>query len=106
MRFDLPSNFEPRLKLYALDEAACAGLRRLWPSIEPALAQGIDAFIEAEKQMPSVAPMFQTHGDLIRRIEQQHFSLLLTGSSTRATSNPAAPSASRNTRSGSRPAPA
>src|SRR6266700_1216887 len=79
MRFDLPSNFEPRLKLYALDEAACAGLRRLWPSIEPALAQGIDAFIEAEKQMPSVAPMFQTHGDLIRRIEQQHFSLLLTG---------------------------
>jgi methyl-accepting chemotaxis protein len=79
MRFNLPSNFEPRLRLYALDESACAGLRRLWPSIEPALAQGIDAFIAAEKQMPSVAPMFQAHGELIRRIEQQHFSLLLTG---------------------------
>src|SRR5260370_1777190 len=79
MRFNLPSNFVPRLKLYALDESACAGLRRLWPSIEPALAQGIDAFIEAEKQMPSVAPMFQAHGELIRRIEHEHFSLLLTG---------------------------
>src|SRR5436190_9811699 len=79
MRFNLPSNFEPRLKLYALDEAACAGLRRLWPVIEPALAQGIDAFIGAEKQMPSVAPMFHTHGEAIRRMEQQHFSLLLAG---------------------------
>src|SRR6266568_8621774 len=79
MRFDLPSNFEPRLKLYALDEAACAGLRRLWPLIEPALAEGIDAFIEAEKQMPSVAPMFHAHGELIRTVERQHFSLMLTG---------------------------
>ena len=39
MQFNLPSHFEPRLKLYALDEAACAGLRRLWPVIEPAVAE-------------------------------------------------------------------
>src|SRR2546423_204691 len=79
MQFNLPSHFEPRLKLYALDEAACAGLRRLWPVIEPAVAEGIDAFIEAETQMPSVARMFQAHGKLIRKMEQEHFSLLLTG---------------------------
>jgi len=54
MRFNLPSNFEPRLKLYALDESTCTKLRGLWPLIAPALAEGIDAFIEAEKQMPSV----------------------------------------------------
>jgi methyl-accepting chemotaxis protein len=79
MRFNLPSNFEPRLKLYRLDEAACAELRRLWPLIEPALAAGIDAFIEAEKQMPSVASMFQAHAERIRSMEKQHFSLLLSG---------------------------
>jgi methyl-accepting chemotaxis protein len=79
MHFNLPSNFEPRLRLYALDERACAELRRLWPVVEPALARGIDAFIEAETQMPSVAKMFQAHGEEIRRIEHQHFSLLLRG---------------------------
>jgi len=47
MRFELPSNFEPRLKLYNLDAATCARLRELWPVVEPALAEGIDAFIEA-----------------------------------------------------------
>ena len=79
MRFNLPSNFEPRLKLYQLDEAASVELRGLWPLIEPALAAGIDAFIEAEKQMPSVAPMFQAHGERIRTMEKQHYSLLLSG---------------------------
>ena len=79
MRFELPSNFEPRLKLYNLDEAACRRLRELWPVVEPALAEGIDAFIEAETQMPSVAAMFRTHGDLIRRVEKQHFALVLSG---------------------------
>ena len=74
MRFNLPSNFEPRLKLYQLDEAASVELRGLWPLIEPALAAGIDAFIEAEKQMPSVAPMFQAHGERIRSMEKQHYS--------------------------------
>src|ERR1700732_4839973 len=40
MRFNLPSNFEPRLKLYALDESTCTRLRGLWPLIAPALTGG------------------------------------------------------------------
>jgi methyl-accepting chemotaxis protein len=79
MQFELPSHFRARLKLYGLNEAAIAELRRLWPTIEPALHQGLDAFIEAERQMPTVATVFQAHGDLIRRLETDHFRLLLSG---------------------------
>jgi methyl-accepting chemotaxis protein len=79
MQFELPSHFRARLRLYGLDEGAIAQLRRLWPAIEPALPLGLDAFIEAERDMPTVAAVFQEHGELIRRLEMAHLRLLLSG---------------------------
>jgi methyl-accepting chemotaxis protein len=79
MQFALPSHFTARLKLYGLEGAAIAELQRLWPTVRPALGAGIQAFIAAEREMPTVAEVFRMHGDLIGRIETDHFSLLLSG---------------------------
>lgn len=79
MHFSLPSNFEARLKLYELDTSACERLGKLWPVLAAILPGAVDKFIEAEKQMPSVADVFQTHAELIRDLETNHMSLLLSG---------------------------
>ena len=79
MNFTLPSHFEPRLALYGMDRDACGELARLWPVLEPALREGIDRFIRAEKIMPSVAAIFQVHAEWIRKIEMDHLSLVLCG---------------------------
>lgn len=79
MHFTPPSHFEARLKLYGLDAAACERLGKLWPALEMAVAEAIDKFIEAEKQMPSVAVVFQSHAELIRNLETNHVHLLLSG---------------------------
>jgi methyl-accepting chemotaxis protein len=79
MSFALPSHFEPRLRLYGIDQACCEELRRLWPILEPALHQGIDQFIRSEKVMPSVSAIFQVHAEWIRKVETDHLSLVLSG---------------------------
>jgi len=79
MNFTLPSHFESRLALYQIDRAACDELARLWPTLQPALHSGIASFIDAEKQMPSVAAVFQVHAEWIRKIEADHLALVLSG---------------------------
>lgn len=79
MQFVLPTHFQARLKLYGLDEAACARLAKLWPLIEPGIAKAVDDFIAAEKQMPTVARIFEQHDDLIRRLTRDHMRFLLSG---------------------------
>jgi methyl-accepting chemotaxis protein len=79
MNFTLPSHFESRLTLYGIDRAACDELARLWPILEPALHAGISHFIEAERQMPSVATIFQAHAEWIRKVEEDHLALVLGG---------------------------
>jgi methyl-accepting chemotaxis protein len=79
MKFTLPSHFESRLALYGIDRAACDELARLRPLLEPALHKGIDQFIEAERQMPSVAAVFQVHGEWIRKVEAEHLTLVIGG---------------------------
>jgi methyl-accepting chemotaxis protein len=80
MQIALPTHFQARLVLYGLDEAALARLSRLWPIVEPAIAQAVDDFIAAEKQMPTVAAVFQRHDGLIRELTLGHMRLLLSGS--------------------------
>jgi methyl-accepting chemotaxis protein len=80
MQFVLPTHFQARLKLYGLDEGACAQLAKLWPVIEPGIARAVDDFIEAEKQMPTVAAIFRQHDDFIRELTLKHLRLLLSGS--------------------------
>jgi methyl-accepting chemotaxis protein len=75
----LPSHFESRLKLYSIDASSCAELQRLWPVVEPALHEGVDQFIEAEKIMPSVDKIFQAHAEWIRKVEADHLRLVLSG---------------------------
>ena len=79
MHFSLPSNFESRLELYELDTSACERLAKLWPVLQATLTQAVDKFIEAERQMPSVAAVFQVHAGLIRELEINHMRLLLSG---------------------------
>jgi methyl-accepting chemotaxis protein len=79
MNFTLPSHFESRLALYGIDRGACDELARMWTLLEPALRKGIDQFIEAERQMPSVAAVFQGHGEWIRQVEGEHLALVLGG---------------------------
>lgn len=79
MQFELPSHFAARLKLYGLYEGALMELRRLWPVIEPALHRAIETFISIERQMPTVAAVFEVHADLIRRIDTEHYRSVLSG---------------------------
>lgn len=79
MSFQMPSNFDARLELYGIDGKVCDELRKLRPLLEPALVESIDAFIEAESRMPSVAAIFQAHATLIRDLEIDHMRLLLSG---------------------------
>jgi methyl-accepting chemotaxis protein len=79
MSFALPSHFEPRLRLYGIDQSCCDELRRLWPILEPALHQGIDRFVQAERNMPSVSAIFQVHAEWIRKIETDHLRMVLSG---------------------------
>jgi methyl-accepting chemotaxis protein len=79
MQFVLPTHFEARLKLYGLDAAACARLRELWPVIESGIPAAVDAFIAAEKKMPTVASIFEQHDALIRELTLSHVRLLLSG---------------------------
>jgi methyl-accepting chemotaxis protein len=79
MQVHAASNFDARLKLYAIDETTCARLRELWPIVGPSLADAIDKFIEMEKLMPPVAKVFEVHGPFIRDLELNHWRLLLSG---------------------------
>jgi methyl-accepting chemotaxis protein len=79
MAIALPSHFESRLKLYGIEPQICETLRALWPALEPAVHEGIDRFITAEKTMPSVDKIFQAHADWIRRVELAHFPFVLSG---------------------------
>jgi methyl-accepting chemotaxis protein len=79
MSFALPSHFESRLRLYGIDQSSCEELRRLWPIIEPALHEGIDRFVRAELQMPSVSAIFRVHAEWIRKIETDHLRMVLSG---------------------------
>lgn len=76
----LPTHFQARLVLYGLDEAALGRLAKLWPILEPGIAQAVEEFIAAEKQMPTVAAIFQRHESLIRELTLGHLRLLLSGS--------------------------
>jgi len=80
MTFEPTTNFAARLTLYGLDESAFAALARLWPTVRPAMLDGIDAFIAAEEKMPTVASVFKAHGPEIREMEIAHLTLLLDGS--------------------------
>ncbi len=79
MSIAFPSHFEARLDLYGIDTACRSELRRLWPVLQPALREGIDRFIEAEKVMPSVDTIFRTHSDWIRKVETEHLRHVLSG---------------------------
>lgn len=79
MHFVLPTHFQARLRLYGIDDAVCAHLRRIFPIIEPGIAAAIESFIEAEKLMPTVAAIFQQHEGLIRDLMLSHARLLLRG---------------------------
>jgi methyl-accepting chemotaxis protein len=79
MNVALPSHFESRLRLYGINRSCCEELRRLWPILEPALHEGIDRFVEAEKEMPSVSAIFQVHAEWIRKVETEHLRLVLSG---------------------------
>jgi methyl-accepting chemotaxis protein len=80
MQFGRPTNFAERRRLYKLGEPEAAALKRLWPILEPAVDRGLDAFIAAERLMPTVAKSFEAHGPLIRKTEKAHLALLLAGS--------------------------
>jgi methyl-accepting chemotaxis protein len=75
----LPTHFQERLRLYGLDEAAARRLAKVWPVIEPALAKAVDAFIVAEREMPSVATVFAQHEALIRDFTLKHMRVVLQG---------------------------
>lgn len=79
MQFGKPTNFAERRRLYRLGEAAAAALARLWPVLEPAVERGLDAFVAAERLMPTVAKSFEAHGPFIHQTEKAHFALLLSG---------------------------
>jgi methyl-accepting chemotaxis protein len=79
MQFGRPSNFAERRRLYRLGEAAATALARIWPVLEPAVEGGLEAFVAAERLMPTVAKSFEAHGPLIHRTEKAHFALLLGG---------------------------
>jgi methyl-accepting chemotaxis protein len=79
MQFGRPTNFAERRRLYKLGEPEAASLARLWPVIEPAVERGLEAFVAAERLMPTVAKSFEAHGPLIHRTEKAHFALLLSG---------------------------
>ena len=75
----LPTHFQERLRLYELDEGAARQLARLWPVIEPAITKAVDAFIAAEREMPSVAAVFAQHDELIRDFTLKHMCVVLSG---------------------------
>jgi methyl-accepting chemotaxis protein len=79
MQFGRPTNFAERRRLYKLGEPQAATLARLWPILEPAVERGLDAFVEAERLMPTVAKCFEAHGPFIHHTEKAHFALLLSG---------------------------
>src|SRR5436305_1666673 len=79
MQFGRPTNFAERRRLYRLGEPEAATLARLWPVLEPAVDRGLEAFVAAERLMPTVAKSFEAHGPLIHRTEKAHFALLLSG---------------------------
>lgn len=75
----LPTHFQERLRLYGLDERAVRRLAQLWPVVEPAIAKAVDAFVAAEREMPSVAAVFARHDDLIRDFTLKHMRVVLSG---------------------------
>src|ERR1700744_2051711 len=79
MQFGRPTNFAERRLLYRFGEAAATALARIWPVREPAVERGLEAFVAAERLMPTVAKSFEAHGPLIHRTEKAHFALLLGG---------------------------
>ncbi len=79
MQFGRPTNFVERRRLYKLGDAAAAELARLWPIIDPAVERGLEAFVAAERLMPTVAKSFEAHGPLIHNTEKAHLALLLSG---------------------------
>jgi methyl-accepting chemotaxis protein len=79
MQFGTPTNFAERRRLYRLGEPAAGALAQLWPLIEPAVEQGLDAFVISERLMPTVAKSFAAHGALIHDTEKEHFALLFSG---------------------------
>jgi methyl-accepting chemotaxis protein len=79
MQFGRPTNFAERRRLYRLGEPEAATLARLWPVLELAVERGLDAFVAAERLMPTVAKSFEAHGPLIQRKEKAHLALLLSG---------------------------
>src|SRR5947209_11310893 len=79
MQFGRPTNFAERRRLYRLGEPEAATLARLWPVLAPAVDRGLEAFVAAERLMPTVAKSFEAHGPLIHRTEKAHFALLLSG---------------------------
>ncbi|MBV8850884.1 MAG: globin-coupled sensor protein [Methylobacteriaceae bacterium] len=79
MQFGRPTNFAERRRLYKLGDPEAATLARLWPILEAAVERGLDAFVAAERLMPTVAKSFEAHGPFIRQIERAHFALLLSG---------------------------
>jgi methyl-accepting chemotaxis protein len=79
MQFGRPTNFAERRRLYRLGEPEAATLAKLWPLIEPAIERGLDAFVAAERLMPTVAKSFEAHGTFIHETEKAHLALLLCG---------------------------
>ncbi len=76
---ELPASFAARLKLYRLGEAEFRTLAGLWPRLEPALASSLDEFVALELANPPTRALFERHGPTIRRLEQDHLALVLSG---------------------------
>ena len=76
---DFVNSFEPRLRLYKLDDRVRRILAQTWPIVEPALEAAVEEIVAVLPVLPGVRNAVARHTDELRKLELAHFRALLGG---------------------------
>ncbi|HUZ66457.1 MAG TPA: methyl-accepting chemotaxis protein [Beijerinckiaceae bacterium] len=79
MELERPANFQERLTAFDIDEAVRQKLRAIGPEIASAVKEGTRAGIRRVSNISVAAAAMLKHGLRLTDLENQHFTLLLTG---------------------------
>jgi methyl-accepting chemotaxis protein len=76
---DPVQSFEPRLRLYKLDDRSRRILAETWPIVEPSLEAAVDEIVAVLAVLPLLKDVVAQHADQLRKLELAHFRALLGG---------------------------